>query len=123
MDVKIIVPTGSDISQIEAEYPDIYQDDTCVDGSDIYFVGEISDAEGNDRDSEGEWMTYDEARECCGFVEGSMPESETLIEGSGEWAMSETRKTDLYLAAFGRGKEGCQHDWFMLCDASTLHTP
>jgi len=104
MDVKIIVPTGSDISKIEAEYPNIYQDDTDADGSDVYFVGESSDAEDNERESENEWMTYVEAIECCGFVEGVFPSSETLMEGSGGWAMSEARKTDIYREAYQRGE-------------------
>jgi hypothetical protein len=104
MDVKIIVPTGSDISKIEAEYTDIYQDDTDADGSDIYFVGESSDAEDNERDSENEWMTYEEAVECCGFIEGAILGAETLMEGSGGWAMSEARETDTYREAFKRGE-------------------
>lgn len=104
MDVRIIVPTGADISKIETEYPDVYQDDTDADGDDIYFVGSSSDEDGNERDSENEWLTYDEAIEVCGFVEGVMPSAETLMEGSGPWAMSEARKTEIYLAAFERGK-------------------
>lgn len=104
MDVKILVPHGADISKIEEEYPDIYQDDTDADGYDVYFVGESSDAVGNERNSDNEWLTYDEAQECCGFVEGVMPGAEAMIEGSGEWAMSETRKNELYLSAFERGQ-------------------
>lgn len=104
MDVKILVPTGTDISKIEAEYPDIYQDDADCDGYDIYFVGKSSDDEDNDRDSENEWMTWDESLACCGFVEGVSPRSETAMEGSGEWAMAKARKTDIYKAAFDRGK-------------------
>lgn len=104
MDVKIIVPTGSDISKIEAEFPDIYLDDIDNDGDDIYFVGESSDAAGNARGSKNERLTYDEAIECCGFIEGCMPEAETAMEGSGGWAMSKARDTDLYREAFERGK-------------------
>jgi len=88
MDVKIIVPTGSGVSKIEAEYPDIDLDAFDIDGDDEYFVGNSSDEEGNDRDSDNEWLTYDEAVEVCGFVEGAMPEAQTLMEGSGPWAMS-----------------------------------
>jgi hypothetical protein len=104
MEVKIIVPTGLDISKITAEYPDIYQDDTDCDGDDSYFVGASSDDGDNERDSENEWLTYDGAIECCGFVEGAIPAAETAMEGSGEWAMSEVRKTNIYLEAFERGK-------------------
>lgn len=94
MDVKIIVPTGTDISKIETEYPDIYQDDTDCDGDDIYFVGKSSDDEDNDRDSESEWLTYDEAVECSGFVEGAIDGAITCIEGNGAWAMGMLQRTD-----------------------------
>lgn len=104
MDVKIIVLTGSDISKIEAEYPDIYQDDTDCDGDDIYFVGHTSDDPENERDSVNEWLTYDGAIEACGFIEGVFPGSETAMEGSGGWAMSEARKTDIYREAYQRGE-------------------
>ena len=104
MDVKIIVPTGSDISKIEAEYSDISLDALDLDGDDEYFIGKSSDDEDNERDSENEWLTYDEAIEVCGFVEGVMPGAETLMEGSGPWAMSEARKTAIYLASYERGK-------------------
>ena len=104
MDVKIIVSTGSDISKIEREFTDIYRDDTDCDGDDIYFVGKSSDEEGNERDSKDEWYTYEEAIDCCGFVEGIMPEAETLIEGSGGWAMANARETDIYCEAFKRGE-------------------
>ena len=102
MDVKITVPHDTDISKIEARYPDIYVDWTDEDG-DVYFVGSSSDEDGNERDSPDEWMTYNEAIECCGFVDGVCPESDTLMEGSGPWAMSEIRKTEIYQAAFERG--------------------
>ena len=104
MDVKIIVPTGSDISKIEAEYPDIFQDDSNADGYDIYFLGKSSDDNVNERDSENEWMTWDESLACCGFVEGVFPGSETAMEGSGGWAMAEARKTDIYCEAYQRGE-------------------
>lgn len=94
MDVRIIVPTGTDISKIEAEYPDIYHDDTDCDGDDIYFVGSSSEEIGNDRDSENEWLTYDEAIECCGFVEGVIEEADACIEGNGPWAMGMLQRTD-----------------------------
>ncbi len=104
MDVKIIIPTGTDISKIKKEYPDIYQDDTDCDGDDIYFVGSSSDDIDNERHSENEWMTYDESIQCCGFIEGCMPEAETAMEGSGGWAMGEARETELYREAFKRGE-------------------
>lgn len=104
MDVKIIVPTGTDISKIKTEFPDIYQDSFDLDGDDEYFIGKSSDDDDNERDSDNEWLTYDGAIEVCGFVEGVMPEAQTLMEGSGPWAMSEARKTAIYLAAYERGK-------------------
>lgn len=108
MDVKITVPTGSDISKIQARYPDIYQDDTDCDGGNIYFLGKSSDEPDNERESENEWLTYDEAIEVCGFVEGNMPEAETLMEGSGPGAMSDARKTAIYTEAFKRGEASRQ---------------
>lgn len=94
MEVKIIVPTGTDISKIENEYPDIVLDDTDIDGDDVYFVGESSDDVDNDRDSENEWLTYDKAVECSGFCEGAIDKAETVLEGSGGWAMGMLRCKD-----------------------------
>lgn len=54
-----------------------------------WWVG--NDDEGED---EVEYLTYDEAVECCGIVEGLIDEAECVIDGSGPWAMSMIRKTD-----------------------------
>ena len=101
MEVQICVPTGTDISIIEQEYSDIYQDAEDLDGEDIYFVGDCMDA---DEDNGSAWLTRDAAIECCGFVEGSVPSAETLIEGNGAWAQGKARKSELFIAAYERGK-------------------
>jgi hypothetical protein len=103
VEVKITVPHGTDISKIEAEYPDIYIDWSDEDG-DVYFIGSSSGVDGNERDSPAEWLTYDEAIASCGFVDGVCPDADTLMEGGGTWAMSEIQKTEIYQAAFERGK-------------------
>jgi len=76
MEVQIVVQTGTDIAIIESEYPDMYLDEENFEGRDTYFVGDEGE----------EWLTYDEAVECCGFIEGAIPGADTLIEGNGEWA-------------------------------------
>jgi len=94
MEVTIIVPTGTDISKIEDEYPDIVQDDTDIDGDDIYFIGKSSDDDDNDRGGANEWLTYDEAVKCSGFCEGAIEDAETVLEGNGGWAMGMLRCND-----------------------------
>jgi len=69
MEAKIIVPTDTDMGVLEAEYPDIDKDD-LDDIEDVYFIG--SDEEYDD-ESEDEQLGYDEAVDCCGFVEGAIP--------------------------------------------------
>ena len=89
MEVRITVPHGTDISIIESEYPDIYQDDRDIDGEDIYFIGEPPS---DDEDDGNDWLTYNEAIECCGFAEGAVTEAIALIEGNGEWAQGMLRR-------------------------------
>ena len=114
MEVKITIPTGTDISMIEQEYPDIYIDEEDFEGYDTYFVGKEGD----------EWLTHEEAVECCGFIEGAIHGSETCIEGNGEWAQNMLsredfsslaisdeykadlkRISDIWWTAHGRGKK------------------
>ena len=91
MEVMICVPTKSDMSAVEREYPDIEQD-FGYDDHERYFVGRASDdqPEGSRR----EWLTYNQAVACCGFVEGAIPGAETLIEGNGAWAQSMISRRD-----------------------------
>ena len=122
MEVMICVPNGTDITAIEKEFPDIYEDEGWDDGYQRYFVGKSSDEDLEE--GQEEWLDYEEAIECCGFVEGLFPNSSTMIEGNGEWAQGMISETDfsgyavsdsqkakwqasseLYWAAHGRGKE------------------
>ncbi len=92
---------------IEAEYPDIYEDKGHDDHR-RFFAGKSSDEHVEDEEEYAELMegqppvakdnpeygypwsqqflSYDEAVECCGFVEGAYPSAETLLEGNGAWA-------------------------------------
>lgn len=90
-DVKIWVPTGTDILPIIREFSgeNVILDDTDNDGCDIYFV---------------EHLTRKQAEDCCGFVEGAIAAAETLIDGCGGWAMSEVRKRKPYRDGFARGE-------------------
>ena len=89
MEVQIVVPTGTDMSVVEKEYPDIYLDEENFEGHSIYFVGH-SEGEG-----EGdEWLTHDDAVECCGFIEGAIPKADTLIDGNGSWAQGMLSRKD-----------------------------
>ena len=86
MEVRIIVPAGTDMSVIEKEYPDIFMDEEDVEGEDTYFVGKSQEEYDDDEEAEDEWLTRDEAIQCCGFVEGAIAGADTLLEGNGDWA-------------------------------------
>lgn len=87
MEVTICVPLGADISALEKEYPNIWQDEGW-DDHDRYFVGKSEeDAEGDeDIEIAKSFLTYTEAVECCGFCEGAIEGCNTLLEGNGAWA-------------------------------------
>lgn len=91
-DVKIWVPTGTDMQKIIDEYlsENVVHDDTDNDGYDIYFV---------------EPLTRKQAEECCGFVEAAISGSSTLIDGCGTWAMSVVRDGKFYRDGYRRGEE------------------
>lgn len=95
MEVKLIVPDGTSISAIEAEYSDIYKD-AEIDGEVEYWIGKSEDDE-----EIGEWLTRDEAIRFCGFcdvyLEG-IDGAYTCIEGDGQWAMSMLSRKDFGLA-------------------------
>lgn len=92
MEVKLVVPEGTDISLIAAEYSDIYEDCT-LDGETEYWIGQSSDEE-HDGD---EWMSREEAIEFCGFCDGVLEDVEdafALIEGNGAWAQGLLSRKD-----------------------------
>lgn len=90
MEVEIILPSKKGLKVIEREFPDI-----CEDVANRYFVGRsFVDPLTDDRGKAIEWLTYNEAVECCGFVEGAIPGSETLIEGNGGWAQGMISRRD-----------------------------
>jgi len=98
MEVKIIVPSGTDMSIVEKEYPDIYLDDD-IEGDETYFIGSSSEDYDND-DDVAEFLSYDDAVACSGFVEGAIPDAYTLLEGSGPWAQSMLKVKDFDGYAF-----------------------
>jgi hypothetical protein len=92
MEVTICVPKGADISILESEYPDIYEDEGW-DDHDRYFVGKSDDGlKGKEAKEARSFLTYSEAIKCCGFAEGAIEGCDTALEGSGEWAMSMLRR-------------------------------
>jgi len=94
MECILVVPHKTDISIIEREYPDLCNDEMHEEG-DRYFIGKPSDEEPDEADEEsGEWLTYDEAVEFCGFSEGAIPDADAVIDGNGEWAMGMLTRTD-----------------------------
>lgn len=107
MECMLCVPTGTDIEAIRKEYPDIYQDEGW-DDHDRYFVGRSMEEEplNPEETGNGEWMTYDECVEFCGFAEGAVEGSAAMIEGNGEWSQGEVTETDSYKLAFARGVQG-----------------
>lgn len=106
MEVKIAVATGTDMQVIEAEYPDIYLDETDADGCDVYFIGDST--EETIEDDAGEWLTRAEAIECCGFIEGALPGSDTLLEGNGAWAQGMLQRVDF--SGYAGGTSGYEAD-------------
>ena len=89
MEVQITVPHNSKMAAVIREYPDIYLDDD-TEGQNVYFVGKSMDED----ETETDFLTYDEAVACCGFVTGSIPESHVMIEGNGEWAQGMISRED-----------------------------
>ena len=89
MECTLIVPHGTDISQLEREYPDLANDELDDEG-DVYFIGKP-----NGEDEEvGEWLTYEETIEFCGFSEGLIEGADAVIDGNGSWAMGMLQETD-----------------------------
>ena len=107
MEVGIFVPAGTNMEVIEKEYPDLEMDG---DEGDRYFVGNSNDEEHlDDKGKPFEWLTYREAVACCGFVEGAIPEAETLIEGNGGWAQGIISRKDFSsLAISASEKRACK---------------
>jgi len=109
---------------VEKEYPDIYADGDEKHDDLSYFVGSSSD------DPAGrEFLTYPQAVECCGFVEGAIPGAQCLIEGNGGWATGMIRgkefagfavkpqqkaawkrRSNSYWKAYQRGKKSALKD-------------
>ena len=85
MEIRIYVPHGTDISLIEEQYPDIYNDEMDKEYGDVYFIGKADDKN---------WLTYNGAVEACGFVEGAVLSACTNIEGNGEWATGMIKQKD-----------------------------
>ena len=89
MEVEIWIPKKAKMDVIEKEYPDIYSDGDEKHGDLRYFVGRTN------QEPDGRlWLTYKEAVECCGFVEGAIPGAETLIEENGGWAQGMISRKD-----------------------------
>lgn len=110
MIVEIYLPHGADASVIRSKYPDLEQ--TCIDDTDCdrYYVGRSSDEE-PDEDMKREWLSRNEAIECCGFVEGAVEGAETLIEGNGGWAQGMLKRRDFSsLAMPEEGKRACKRE-------------
>lgn len=104
MEVEICVERGTDISAVEREYSDIEEDG---DDGTRFFIGQSSDE--RREKGEREWMDYDEAVACCGFVEGAIPGASVLIEGNGGWAQSMISRTDFSGLAIS-DKERCSYE-------------
>lgn len=89
MEVQIFVPSKTNMAVLEKTYPDIYEDGDEQHDDLTYFIGKSND------DPEGRsFLTYQQAVECCGFVEGAIPGAECVIEGNGDWAMGMIRSKD-----------------------------
>ena len=81
MEVSLVVPNGTDIGILLAEYSDIVLDYEYEGEGADYFIGQDEPMEEGD-----EWLTHDEAIEFCGFAEGAIPGASTMISGNGLWA-------------------------------------
>lgn len=92
MRVFIRVPTGTDMSIAEKEYPDMWMDeDDYYEDNHQTWVNGSADYDEGDPD---EWFTHDEAVAFMGFVEGAIPEASAWIEDNGEWAEGMIRCRD-----------------------------
>ena len=89
MEVQIFVPKKANMAAVKKEYPDIYEDGEEKHDDLSYFVGSSMD-EPNSRD----FLTYQQAVECCGFVEGAIPGAECVMEGNAGWAMGMIKRKD-----------------------------
>lgn len=89
MEVRFFLPKKAKLGVVEKEYPDLYEDGDEQHDDLSYFVGKSME-EKNSRD----FLTYQQAVECCGFVEGAITGAECGIEGNGEWAMGMIRAKD-----------------------------
>lgn len=98
MDIHISIPDDADVSAIEKEYPDFYFDDSYA-GWSHYYVGKSSDEEDGD-----EFLTPDEAEECCGFCEGAVAGCSTMLGGNGPWAQCQMRaNSPQYQRGYAKG--------------------
>lgn len=91
MEVNLIVPKGTDVSVILAEYPDLYEDEWYGDDLQSYWNGHSID---EDESEDFEWMTYDDCVSFCGFCEGAIESARTCLGGNGGWAQSMIRCRD-----------------------------
>lgn len=82
------------MSVLEAEYPDLYLDGD-IDDFTQYFIGKSDDGlTGAEAREARSFLTYTQAVAFCGFCEGAIPESDTLIEGNGPWAQGMLSRED-----------------------------
>lgn len=104
MEVTFCVPNGADITAVEKEYPDIWEDEGWDDHQ-RYFIGKSSEDDDED-DPDGpiseSFLTYEQAVEFCGFAEGAVDGSNCLIEGNGGWAQSQLGRLDFHRVAMSR---------------------
>lgn len=90
MEVDLYVPIGTDLTVIRSHYPGLCEDESPHKDDDALqcWIGS------SDSEEDGEWLTYDEAVEFCGFCEGAIPDASTMIEGNGGWSQSMIRRRD-----------------------------
>jgi len=93
MELKIVVPTGTDIDIIEQRYDELIMCCEEDEGEDVYLLGESVDDVEFWGDDEDPWP-YESCVEACGFIEGAIPEAYTRIEGNGPWAQGLLRVKD-----------------------------
>lgn len=92
MEIQISVPKGTNMEVVEREYGDIFEDSWGDEDTQQYWLGKSSDE--TLEEGECEWLDYDEAAEACGFINGAIPESFTMIEGNGGWAQGMISRKD-----------------------------